>query len=540
MIRAIIRFREEKPLAFLIVIAFLVRLIAVFFAKGYMMHDDHFLTIEPSSSWADGFNFNEWAPGIGNNRTSPEPISFFYLGFLFVFFKVFNFFGIENPDTQMFLMRFIHASYSLLTIYFAYKITLLISGKKNAFQVGLLLALLAFVPNFSVRNLVEFVSQPPLLAGVYLLLKHNAFRAVTWRVPFGNKSITFHEGLNSSISIGFGKLALAAFILGLAVGFRYQTVLIVALLGSIFILQKEWGKFIVYGAFAFTAFFITQIDDVLLWGGQPFQHLLGYFGYNAKNALNYPGAPLTYLSFIGYYILPPVSLFLMWGFVKEWKRLLFIFWPVGFFILFHIVYPNRQERFILPALPFFVIAGVIGWNRFREFSSFWMKREKLQKVMWSLFWVINTVALLVLSTTYSKRSRVEAMLYLYNQGDCKNFVQEFTYTDGGPLVPQFYAGNWSWYYVWRKGTDISEDFSIMDNAAVDFAGTMKPKPIPNYILFYNDENIEERIQHVQEFAQLEYCTTIEPGWFDKLLHRLNDKNSLEKVRIYKMQVTNDQ
>jgi hypothetical protein len=68
---------------------------------------------------------------------------------------------------------------------------------------------------------------------------------------------------------------------------------------------------------------------------------------------------------------------------------------------------------------------------------------------------------------------------------------------------------------------------------------MKPKPIPNYILFYNDENIEERIQHVQEFAQLEYCTTIEPGWFDKLLHSLNDKNSLEKVRIYKMQVTDD-
>lgn len=527
-------FIEKRPLLFLLLLAFLVRLVAVIFAKGYMMHDDHFLTIEPSASWADGYNFNDWMPTPENHREHPEPISFFYLGFLFVFFKLFNALGLDNPDTQMFLMRLIHAVYSLLTVYFAYKITERLSGKKDAFLVGLLLAVMAFVPNFSVRNLVEFVSQPPLLAGFYILIKNNAFRSVTWRLPFGNSSLTLNDVFDNHLSISFGKLMLAALILGLAVGFRYQTVLIVALVGVMFVLQREWSRFVVFGAVAFTGFFITQLDDVLLWGGQPFQHLLGYFGYNAKNAFNYPGAPLTYVSFIGYYILPPVSLFLLTGFGREWRRMFFIVLPIGFFILFHIVYPNRQERFIMPALPFFVIAGVIGWNRFRATSAFWLKRDKLHKILWAFFWSINIMALLVFSTTYSKRSRVEAMLYLANQGDCRNFIQEFTYSEGGTLVPQFYANNWSWYYVFRKGTDIPADFNNMESVEQSTKGTITPRLIPNYILFYNDEDIDQRIQYIQEFADLEYMTTVEPGWFDQLLHRLNDKNSLEKIRIYRM------
>ncbi|MFZ4786211.1 MAG: hypothetical protein ACOYLH_12100, partial [Flavobacteriales bacterium] len=150
------------------------------------------------------------------------------------------------------------------------------------------------------------------------------------------------------------------------------------------------------------------------------------------------------------------------------------------------------------------------------------------------FWSINIMALLVFSTTYSKRSRVEAMLYLANQGDCKNFIQEFSYSEGGTLVPQFYANTWSWYYVFRKGTDIPGDFQNMESVEESTKNTITPRLIPNYILFYNDEDIDQRIQYIQEFADLEYMTTIEPGWFDQLLHRLNDKNSLEKIRIYRM------
>jgi hypothetical protein len=526
---------EERPLAFLLMLAFLVRLIAVFFAKGYMMHDDHFLTVEPSSSWADGYNFNEWMPGIGNDRQEPEPISFFYLGFLFVFFKIFNVLGIEHPDTQMYLIRLIHAAYSLLTIYFAYRITERLSGKKDAFRVGLLLALLAILPNFSVRNLVELVCMPPLLFGVYYLLKNNAFQYIQLKFPFGNGSLTLQDRFDKSQQIRFGKLILAAFVMGLAVGFRYQTVLIVAGVGFVFLLQKQITRFITFGIVAFIAFFLTQIDDVLLWGGQPFQHLLGYFGYNAKNAMNYPGSPFAYLSFISLFIIPPVSLMLLWGYFKSWKKYFFIFLPITFFVVFHIIYPNRQERFILPALPFFVILGVIGWNQFVSTSRFWLSRTSLHKGLWGFFWVLNITAMLVLATTYSKRARVEAMLYLYESGDCRNFIQEFTQGDSGSQVPQFYSGNWQWYYVFRSSSDWAAEIAMMPELEQKQKGTYDPKDVPNYILFYNDEKLDERVQRMQGyFPTLTYCTRVEPGWFDILLNRLNPKNSLETVTIYKM------
>lgn len=528
-------FIEKKPLAFLLILAFLVRLIAVFFAKGYMMHDDHFLTVEPSGSWSDGYNFNEWMPGIGNDRTSPEPISFFYLFFLFLFFKAFNVLGIENPDTQMYLIRFIHAIYSLLTVYFAYKITERISNKRNAFQVGLLLAVIAIMPNFSVRNLVEFVCMPPLLYGMWVLVKNNAFHFIHFRFPIGNSSLTLQDGFTHQYHIKWSSVILASFVMGLAVGVRYQTGLFVACVGFIFFLQKEYWRFLIFGAVSFVAFFITQIDDVLLWGGKPFQHLLGYFGYNAKHALNYPGSPFAYLSFIGYFIIPPVSLFLLYGFLKEWRRYFFIVFPVLAFVLFHLWYPNRQERFILPILPFFIIVGVIGWNKFFSQSSFWEKRGGFYKIVLIGFLVFNSIGLIVLSTIYSKRARVEAMLYLYDQGDCKNFIQEFSQGESGSQVPQFYSGNWQWYYVFRKSSSIEVEVSQMEELAMKQRGTYDPKEVPNYILFYNQQNLDDRVERMKKyFPSLVYCTTIEPGWFDVLLNKLNDKNSLETIVIYKM------
>ncbi len=528
-------FIEKRPLVFLLSLAFLLRLIAVFFAKGYMMHDDHFLTVEPSGSWSDGYNFNEWMPGVGNDRTSPEPISFFYLFFLFSFFKFFNLIGIEHPDTQMYLMRFIHASYSLMTVYLSYRITERISNKRDAFHVGLLLAILAIIPNFSVRNLVEFVCMPPLLYGVWLLVKHNAFHFINYRLPWGNASLTLQDSFSPRLSVSWKILVLAAFVMGLAVGIRYQTGLFVACVGFVFFLQKEYSRFLLFGVISFVAFFVTQVDDVILWGGKPFQHLQGYFGYNAKNALNYPGSPFAYLSFIAYFILPPVSLFLLFGFIREWKRFFFIVFPVIAFVLFHFWYPNRQERFILPILPFFIIIGVIGWHRFYVQSIFWSKRSSLYAFCIGFFMLVNLVGLAVLSTIYSKKARVEAMLYLYNQGDCKNFIQEFTQGESGSQVPQFYSGNWQWYYVFRKSSSVEAEVAMMEEVALQQRGTFDPKEVPNYILFYNEDQLDERVERMKKyFPTLEYCTRISPGWFDKLLHELNDKNSLETVFIYKM------
>ncbi len=524
---------QERPLTYILLLALTVRLIAVFFARGYMMHDDHFLTIEPSGSWAVGKNFNQWLPGIGNNNPHPEPISFFYLGGLFLLFKLFHFIGIENPDTQMYLMRFTHALYSLLIVYYGFKITELLSDKKRAIQAGLLLALIAILPNFSVRNLVEMVCIPPILIGFYVLVKNIPFK----NIKIGGMQIGAASQTNGSASSKpLLYLLLAALLMGLAVGVRYQTGLLVALVGLVILIFHSFRYAFIFGVTSFAAFFLTQADDILLWGGEPFQHLKGYFEYNKKNASNYPGSPLAYLSFISGFILPPVSLFLVAGFLRSWKKQLLIVLPIFGFVLFHIFYPNRQERFILPALSFVVIIGVIGWNELIQSSTFWLKRTKLIRGSWIFFWTLNILAMLIFCFTYAKKSRVEAMNFLYAQGDCRNFALEFTHSEGGAMMPQFYSGIWTSYFYWKKGDDPMSYILNMRHDEEVSKNDMMPRLEPNYYLFYDDLDLEKRVQHIRKhYPGLTYQTTIESGWFDVLLHSLNPKNSLEKIHIYKIQ-----
>jgi hypothetical protein len=505
-------------------LALFVRLVAAFFAPGYMMHDDHFLTIEPAGSWADGKNFNNWLPGIGNSNAHPEPISFFYLGFLYVFFLLFQSLGIDQPEIQMLLLRIIHAAYSLLTVYFAFRITERISNRKNAITVGLLLSLIAILPNFSVRNLVELVCMPPLLAGMWMLIKNVPLPSFI----IGN--IKFEAPVASSgQQVQWKYIIASAFLMGLAVGFRFQTGLFVALTGVVLGLHQNIRSFVLFGMVSFVAFFITQIDDVLLWGGEPFQHLRGYFEYNKKNALNYPGSPWAYLSFIGIFMLPPVSVFLTAGFFASWRKNAILVIPTLGFLLFHIFYPNKQERFILPALPFFVIAGVIGWNRL---SERW-KEARWHRLSWKFFWVLNTVAMTTLCFTYSKKSRVEAMNYLYEAGDCNNFILEFTHSDQGAMMPQFYSSIWTNYYYFKKGDPVNGTLSFASNVAEETKDDIMPRSLPNYILFYDDLQLDQRVANMKRYyPTLTYRTTIEAGWFDKVLHTLNPKNSLEKIHIY--------
>jgi hypothetical protein len=521
-------FLGSNPLRGILIIAFIARLIAVLFARGYMMHDDHFLTIEPAGSWADGSNFNHWLPGIGNSNEHPEPISFFYPGMLYGLLSLLQWIGIDNPEIQMYFIRLIHAVYSLLTVYFTYKITERISGKNNAIQAGIVMALLALMPNFSVRNLVEMVCMPPLLAGIYLLIAHVPMRSLSiGNTVFGGTSTT-------GSSKTFRMLLLAAVLMGAAVGIRYQTGLFVALTGLVLLLQHSFLYAFVFGVVSFTTFFLTQIDDVLLWGGQPFQHLTGYFEYNKKNALNYPGSPFAYLSFIGLFILPPVSLYFLAGFISTWKKHLIIWLPVTGFLLFHILYPNRQERFILPALPFFIILGITGWNHLVSSVSWLAKKERLIRAGWTFFWILNLSIMLVFSCIYSKRSRVEAMIYLYEQGDCRNFVLEFTHSDAGAMMPQFYSNNWSGYYYFRKGDKPRDYILNMEHDERTTHQNYQPRLVPNYFLFYDDDNLDARVELFRTyFPDIRYMTTIEPGWFDQALHSLNPKNSLEKIHIYK-------
>ena len=76
---------ERKPLSLILWLAVFLRLISVIFAKGWGMHDDHFLVIEASQSWVDGVDYNYWLPGNAANNP-PQGHSWFYVGIHYFIF----------------------------------------------------------------------------------------------------------------------------------------------------------------------------------------------------------------------------------------------------------------------------------------------------------------------------------------------------------------------------------------------------------------------------------------------------------------------
>lgn len=489
---------ERNPLRFILFLAFLIRLLAAIFSRGYGMHDDHFLVIEAAQSFADGFDYNNWLPW--NNSGVPSGHSWFYVGMHFILFKVLNFIGLDDPQLKMVVVRFFHALYSLLVVLIGYRITRKIGTEKDAVRVAWMLALLWFIPSTSVRNLVEWVCVPPLMLTIYFLMKSED---------------------KEKVNLNF---LLSGICAGIALSIRFQSMFFLVGLAVYLLWKKEFrGSLFVFFGFAIS-FFATQSVDLFFYG-RPFAEITEYINYNLINATTYFDRPwYQYIFTVAGMLVPPISVFLIIGYFKAWKKALIIILPSLTFFLFHSWFPNKQERFILPFFPFIIMAGVIGWGMIREGKL----ASKAEKFAWNFFWTLNIAAMLVVSFTYSKRSMVESMYFLYKQNDYNNFIMEVSHRDSQQWPPQFYTGKWNSAYCIYQGYTVAQ---LMDGNK-----ETSNKDFPRYVLFFQDNDLESRVAKFRSGTgkNIQLVFTAEPSWFDSLLHWLNPRNKNEPVYIYRI------
>ena len=494
---------EEKPLPIIIFIAVVLRLLSVLFSKGYGMSDDHFLVIEIAQSWADHFYADNWLSSVA---PTPSGHSQLYANPHYFLFKGVQAIGIFDPQIKMYIVRFLHAALSLITVIYGYKIAELVSDKSTARMAGILLAAYWFMPFLNVRNLVEVVCVPFLIIPTWMLLKPS-------RLPF-----MLH-------------FFLAGIIAGLAFSVRFQSVLFIGGLGLALIIQKRWKETFWFGTgILLCIVFIQGIADYILWG-YPFAEFKEYVRYNIENSRQYFVQQwYMYFALMLGILLPPISFFLIFGFFKSWKKHLLLFLPSFIFLAFHCYFPNKQERFIFPIIPFVIILGMIGWNDFVNTSSFWKNRQKLLRGCWIFFWSLNLAPLLVVSTAYSKRSRVEAMVYLSTKKDFKRLVVEESFRDGFTMPPFFYLGKW-----YREGyiQGVTQTYTI-DSLCTHIH--QYPYMRPNYVIFFDEQNLDNRVNNFKTcFPNTHYETTIEPGFIDKFIHWLNPVNRNYTAYIYKIE-----
>ncbi|MCE3295205.1 MAG: hypothetical protein K0R65_919 [Crocinitomicaceae bacterium] len=483
-------FQAENLRSFktILLFALIFRLIAVLFSQGYGMHDDHFLVIESSASWANGFDYNGWLPWSAKNTGVPEGHSFTYVGLNFIYFSVMKFLGVMDPKILMIVNRLLHALASMLVVWLGIKITEKLSSRENAVKVGWILALLWIFPFLSVRNLVEVAAIPFLMLGLWQMIKNPTVKSV------------FIAGL----------------LIGMSVSFRYQIGIFAMAVAAYYFFRWQFKFFFSFSLGIILIFCLTQgIVDYCIWG-YPFAELISYVTYNMKEGAAYlPNSNyLMYFFVLMGSTLVPMGLLLGAGFFRSFKKYAVLFVPTMAFILFHTIYPNRQERFILTVLPLFIMLGVMGYELFKE-SGF---KRKLWRVSIIAFWVLNIPLLLFATTMYTKKSRVESMYYLYEQKAKPAFVLlEGTGNNDFSLLPLFYAQSWKTMLVPRT----------------EAVPNVKTDPF-DYIYFFSDTDLQKRIAiYKQAYPNMKLVKKCYPSNLDVLLRKLNPRNTNEYIEIWK-------
>jgi hypothetical protein len=496
------KYWTQNPLMVIMALAIFVRLIAVIFARGFGMHDDHFLVIEPPQSWLDGHNFDYWLPSAERNW-QPNGSSLLYPGFHFGFFWLLKQLNIIDPQVKMFLLRFITAAFSLVTVFYGYKITEKISNTKSANMVGLLLAAWWMMPWLSVRNLVEIVCIPFLIWSVWIVLqKYNHPKPLRW-------------------------FFLAGILLGVAFSIRYQTIFFAGGLGLAVLFDKKWKEMFAMAFGCLISITVVQcVPDMIMWG-YPFAELKQYINYNIIHRYDYfTGSFFKYFGFLLGVFIVPLGLYIFYGFFRGWKKYLIVFLPTFVFLLFHSIFPNKQERFIYSIIPFLFIVGIAGWNDFVEQSKYWAKHPKFYKGTWKFFWIINTLILVVWTTSYSKKARVESMIYLSAYPNIHNLLLEDAFFQDTRMAPLFYLGQWPTVRQYTMSPDYSPISKVYKNTTA--------KDLPDFVLFFTTKEIDRRVDSVKKIVpHLVYEATFEPGFVDKVLFKMNKFNKNETIVVYR-------
>jgi len=510
MIETLKGYYSSRPIVFILALAFVVRLIAAIFSQGYAMHDDHFLIIESSSSWAADNDYNNWLPSTQQklvdagykDELKPEGHSFVYPGVHYLLFEAMNAIGFENPKYQMFVIRLLHAFLGLWTVWLSMRLTRYLSDEKNIILVGWAAALGWAFAFLSVRNLVEIVCVPFLLQALLYFFKSKKEHLLRFAI-------------------------LSGVFIAITIAIRYQLFIYFGVFGLVLIIQGNWKTAIwILTGFIFGFGLLQGVLDFVIWG-YPFAEMIEYFAYNMSDARFDYAEDLTRTYGLNYIVilmiitLPIAGIFWFFGFFVQWRKNIILVVPTLAFLVVHMIYVNTQERFIFPMIPMFLILGIIGWNSFRQSSVFWRNKHRLWSRLLQVSWGINIVLLIFSSTYYGKKSRVESAYLLYENSTYNFAILENTVDGYEPMIPKFYSGNWDFTFL---QVGVGEDYA-------KFHDLLKDESFLVY--FYGENNLEGRLAHVtREFGELEYVNRFKSSFVDRIIQWINPVNRNDVIVVF--------
>ena len=456
-----------------------MRLLAAVFSGGFLASDDHHVVIGAADQIASGVGLP-----VAFERTALFP------GVIAAIMTVTRGIGIHDPGIEMLVVRLIQAFYSLLVVYFVYRLLERSTGRESAMLGGLLAAAFFAMPVTAVHQLEESVCQVPLLAAFWW-----------WQRA---------EDRDQSPAV-WGALAGAA--LGTALILRLPLIGFVAVLVLLVLLRRQpvtaRDKLAFLGGLALVVV-LQSYSNALInhqWG-YSFAQRLGPMLHPQRMAVESDGYPSNppwhYVLTLLAALIPPASILLLAAAVKGGRQIPLLGLATLAFLVSHSLIANKQERFLLPILPvlFILIVAGLPWLAGRIGRAY--------GGMWWYFWPVNTALLVIVTFSFSKKDRVAPLLFVYHRHDATGVLvaqnnQTFS-------VPEYYLGRP------RPALLVVEPGQDVENAA-------KGVPI-NYVIVYSDTPDADRVILAGALHRnLTVLTVIQPSLTDRLAHAINPRHN---------------
>ena len=107
--------------------------------------------------------------------------------------------------------------------------------------------------------------------------------------------------------------------------------------------------------------------------------------------------PAWTIFFLLLVMVPPMSLLLLFGFFRVFRKYILLVIPTLMILLCSLF--TYDFDILMMAIPTYIIAGYVGWKEFYKNSTFWIKNKWLVMTCYIIFALLNT-AMIIFSFAY--------------------------------------------------------------------------------------------------------------------------------------------
>jgi phosphatidylinositol glycan class B len=307
--------------------------------------------------------------------------------------------------------------------------------------------------------------------------------------------------------------------LGLAFESRYQTGFYIAGIGLYLLFKNQYKLKEYFAAMAgiLLAIVLGTLLDCLFYQSlvfAPWNYL--HLNIFQKLAASFGSEPwYWYLLQINEKLIPPFGLAILAGLVLSIRKSNYRMIGMGilFFLLGHCLVGHKEFRFLFPVAYFMPLLWVLVYEKLKE--VFTGNSQKILRVIYSLFWIVNTAALCLVSL--SPAHQILPLLKAINTHIPEN--AKLIYTDEHP----FYSGqNKNSFYL---------------NSHIEFENLEKDSSLPiqsnsNQALYFVCNSFEEPA-YLTTYQNKELLYSTFPDWM-KIVNINGWMNRSNCYQLYKL------